>query len=100
MVNNFNVNILFRFVKEKLSSIIKTEEQYVFLCHLVGPFLQRFNSDRPQYVMEITIELYQLLEQVDKSVTHLKYMDSICDLLYPFTPFWVNVGLRQLIGKV
>lgn len=91
-MKNVNINCLFRFVKEKLSSIIKTEEQYVFLCHLVGPFLQRFNNDRPQYVMEITIELYQLLEQVDKSVTHLNYMDSICDLLYPLIHVLVNLG--------
>lgn len=76
--------IWFRFVKEKLSPIIKTEEQYVFLCHLVGPFLDRFNTDRPRCVMDLTSELYQLLEKVDKNVMHLNYMDPICDLLYPF----------------
>lgn len=75
---------------------MKTEEQYVFLCHLVGPFLQRFNSDRPQYVMEITIELYQLLEQVDKSITHFNYMDSICDLLYPFNSCFGKSGSDEV----
>uniref|UniRef100_T1I0L3 Mediator of RNA polymerase II transcription subunit 23 n=1 Tax=Rhodnius prolixus TaxID=13249 RepID=T1I0L3_RHOPR len=72
-----------QFVKEKLSPLIKTEEQLLFLCHLIGPFLHRFNTDRPKGVYELTIELYRCLEQVDKEVTQMNYMDPICDLLYP-----------------
>uniref|UniRef100_T1HR14 Mediator of RNA polymerase II transcription subunit 23 n=1 Tax=Rhodnius prolixus TaxID=13249 RepID=T1HR14_RHOPR len=71
-----------QFVKEKLSPLIKTEEQLLFLCHLIGPFLHRFNTDRPKGVYELTIELYRCLEQVDKEVTQMNYMDPICDLLY------------------
>lgn len=73
-------------MKEKAKALIKTEEQFLFLCHLVGPFLQRLNAERPRCVLELTIELYELLEQVDKAVPQLKYMDPICDLLYPFVP--------------
>lgn len=71
-----------QFVKEKIHPVVKTEEQFLFLCHLVGPFLQRFNTDRPKCVTDLTVELYELLEQVDKNVTHMSYMDPICDLLY------------------
>jgi len=78
----------FRFVKEKAKPVVKTEEQFLYLCHLVGPFLQRVNSERPRCMLELTLELYELLEQVDKSVAHLKYMDPICDLLYPFKLNW------------
>lgn len=74
----------FRFVKEKLSPEIRTEVQLLFLCHLVGPFLQRFNSDLSRAVMDITIALYELLAQIDKAQPHLQYIDPICDLLYPF----------------
>lgn len=74
----------FRFVKEKLSPEIRTETQLLFLCHLVGPFLQRFNSDLSRTVMDITITLYELLANIDKAQPHLLYIDPICDLLYPF----------------
>lgn len=30
-------------IKDSLSTVIQTEPQFLFLCHLVGPFLQRFN---------------------------------------------------------
>ncbi|KAK6627240.1 Mediator of RNA polymerase II transcription subunit 23 [Polyplax serrata] len=80
------ISTLPTFVKEKAKALIKTEEQFLFLCHLVGPFLQRLNAERPRCVLELTIELYELLEQVDKAVPQLKYMDPICDLLYPFVP--------------
>ncbi|KAG8223893.1 hypothetical protein J437_LFUL004729 [Ladona fulva] len=73
-----------QFVKECLRPLVRTEEQLLFLCHLVGPFLQRFNTDHPRCVMDLTLQLYESLEQVDKSVPVLRYMDPICDLLYPF----------------
>ncbi|KAK6629094.1 hypothetical protein RUM43_002911 [Polyplax serrata] len=67
------ISTLPTFVKEKAKALIKTEEQFLFLCHLVGPFLQRLNAERPRCVLELTIELYELLEQVDKAVPQLKY---------------------------
>lgn len=77
--------------------MVKTEEQFLFLCHLVGPFLQRFNTDRPRCVTDLTVELYELLEQVDKNVTHMQYMDPICDLLYPFR--LINFELNLSLGS-
>lgn len=71
-------------MKDKLSPEIHTEAQLLYLCHLVGPFLQRFNSDLSRAVRDITLALYELLAQVDKAQTHLQYIDPICDLLYPF----------------
>lgn len=87
-VSIFNLqyyNDNFRFIKEKLMPVIQTELQFLFLCHLVGPFLHRFNSDLPRAVIEITIIFYELLEQIDKAQAHLTYIDPICDLLYPLT---------------
>lgn len=77
-------NYVFRFIKEKLSVEVHTETQLLYMCHLVGPFLQRFNSDVSRAVMDITITLYELLAHIDKSQQHLQYIDPLCDLLYPF----------------
>nr|XP_029709787.1 mediator of RNA polymerase II transcription subunit 23 [Aedes albopictus] len=72
------------YIKENFKPIIKTEYQLINLCHLVGPFLNRLSTERPRAVSDITLILYELLEQVDKAQpsTALKYMDPICDLLY------------------
>lgn len=84
-------------MKEKAKPVVKTEEQFLYLCHLVGPFLQRLNAERPRCMLGLTVELYELLEQVDKSVTHLKYMDPICDLLYPLLK---RITLRAISNKI
>ncbi|KAG8259816.1 Mediator of RNA polymerase II transcription subunit 23 [Homalodisca vitripennis] len=89
-----------KFVKEKLSVAIKTEEQFLFLCHLVGPFLQRLNTERPRSIVEITATLYHLLEQVDKNVTHLNHIDSICDLLYHIKYMFVGDSMRADIEGI
>ncbi|XP_066992222.1 mediator of RNA polymerase II transcription subunit 23 isoform X2 [Anabrus simplex] len=89
-----------QFVKEKVHPVVKTEEQFLFLCHLVGPFLQRFNTDRPRCVMDLTVELYELLEQVDKNVTHMKYMDPICDLLYHIKYMFVGDLMKNEVEAI
>lgn len=74
----------FRFVKERLTPVIRSEEQYLFLCHLIGPFLSRFNVDRPSpCILDLTVELFTALNQVNSANEELKYIDPICDLLYP-----------------
>jgi len=44
----------FSFMKENLKPVIKTEEQFLFVCHLVGPFLQRFHLERTRCMLEVT----------------------------------------------
>lgn len=79
---------LFRFIKEKLQPVVNSEEQLIYACHLIGPTLARFNAERPHCVVELAVSLYEMLEQVDRLQTHLKYMDPVCDLLYPFTNYF------------
>ncbi|XP_015604323.1 mediator of RNA polymerase II transcription subunit 23 isoform X1 [Cephus cinctus] len=71
-----------QFIKEKLQPVVSSEEQLIFACHLIGPTLARFNAERPRCVVELAVSLYEMLEQVDRTQSHLKYMDPICDLLY------------------
>lgn len=70
-------------VREKFLPIVRTEEQLLFVYHLVGPFMQRLNSERyTRHLIDLTLQLYRILGKVDKEVTHLKFMDPICDILY------------------
>jgi len=81
MINLIN----FRLVTEGLLPIVKNEIQFLYVCHMIGPFLQRFNGEKPQMVCRLTVALYDLLSSVDRETPgeeELFYMDIFCDLLY------------------
>jgi len=56
--------LVFRFIKEQVKPVVETERQFLFVCHLIGPFLQRFQQERSYCCVEVkdmlTIELYTL----------------------------------------
>lgn len=86
-------------LKERFKPIVKTEEQYIFLCHLVAPFLQRFHAERTRYAVEITLELYEILETVDKNCEHLRFMDPICDLLYHIKYMFIGDSVKAEVER-
>ncbi|KAK7100374.1 mediator of RNA polymerase II transcription subunit 23-like isoform X2 [Littorina saxatilis] len=89
-----------QFVREKLRPVIRTEEQLLFLCHLIGPFLQRFHLERTRCLMELTVELYEILVKVDKQGEHMRYIDPICDFLYHIKYMFVGDGVKNEVEKV
>ncbi|ELT94621.1 hypothetical protein CAPTEDRAFT_178592 [Capitella teleta] len=94
------LSILPAFLKEKLRPLVKSEAQFLFVCHLVGPFLQRFHTERTRCLLELTVELYEMLENVDKSVDHLHHMDPITDFLYHIKYMWVGDGVKHEVEKI
>ncbi|KAL9875432.1 mediator of RNA polymerase II transcription subunit 23-like [Glossina fuscipes fuscipes] len=72
------------YVEKKLKPCVHTKSQLVFLCHVVGPFLQLIEQETPKPVAGVDILLNEMLEVVDKhhEPTPLEYMDPICDLLH------------------
>lgn len=85
------ISVVPKFIKDNLVTIIKTEYQLLYLCHLVGPFLQRFNIA----IMELTSTLYELLDKIDKLQEHLNFMDPICDLLYHIKYMFVGDMMKN-----
>ncbi|KAL1517084.1 hypothetical protein ABEB36_000893 [Hypothenemus hampei] len=65
-------------IKECMPQVVRTEEQFLFICHLVGPFLQRLNT----VLQTLTTTLYELIVCVDSHQNKMKYMDQICDFFY------------------
>lgn len=88
-----------RWVREKLPLVVHTEAQFLFVCHLVGPFLQRFNINNLN-ITELPIVLYELLAQVDHAQAKLEYMDSICDLLYHIKYMFVGDSMKKDVEGV
>ena len=87
-----------------MKPIIESEAQFLFVCHLVGPLLQRFHNERTRCIMELTLALYELLVAVDHKTAssssssgdnqHLYAMDPICDFLYHIKYMFVGDGVR------
>jgi len=92
-------------VRDRLIKLVETEEQMLFIFHLVGPFLQRLHSDRFMRVLfELTVQLYEILLRVDRCVPHMKYMDAVCDLLYhikyQFTGDSVKADAERIVRQL
>ncbi|KAL5016931.1 hypothetical protein ScPMuIL_006520 [Solemya velum] len=94
------LSLLPQFLREKVKPIVATEEQYLFICHLVGPFLQRFHSERTRCLLDLTVELYEILVIVDKSCKELHYIDPITDFLYHIKYMFVGDGVKTEVEKL
>ncbi|XP_058805246.1 mediator of RNA polymerase II transcription subunit 23-like isoform X2 [Phymastichus coffea] len=89
-----------QFVKEKLQPIVNTEEQLIFACHLIGPTLNRFNVERPKCISDLTVILYEMLEKVNHTQSHLKQMDPVCDLLYHLKYMFVGNSMKNEVDAI
>ncbi|TKS76045.1 Mediator of RNA polymerase II transcription subunit 23 [Collichthys lucidus] len=76
------LSLIPKFLSETLKPVIQTEFQLLYVYHLVGPFLQRFQQERTRCMLEIGVAFYEMLQAVDQHCQHLSYMDPICDFLY------------------
>ncbi len=60
-------------VRDKMSPLVKTEEQLLFIYHLAGPFLQRLHSERyMRPLFDLTVQFYKILQKVDRDAKHMK----------------------------
>jgi len=48
-------------MRDKLKPVVKTEEQFLFVCHLVGPFFQRFHIERTRCMLDVSCAANYLL---------------------------------------
>lgn len=90
-------------VREKLKPIVRTEEQLLYVCHVVSPSFARLDKDYHRQLLEVTTVLYELIQTVDVSYgpnKPLKYMDSICDLLYHIKYMFVGDSMKSELEKI
>ena len=94
------VSLLTTFLKERVKPKLETEEQFIFVCHLLAPFLQRFYVERTRIVMDVTIELYELLGIIDQKCERLRFIDSICDLLYHIKYMFTGDSVKNEVETI
>lgn len=94
------VNLLPAFLKDRVKPKMETEEQFLFVCHLVCPFLRRFYNERTRIVMDVTVELYECLGIIDRSCEKIRHMDAICDLLYHIKYMFTGDSVKHEIESI
>lgn len=90
-------------VREKLKPIVRTEEQLLYVCHVVSPSFARLDKDYHRQLLEVTTVLYELIQIVDMSYgpsKPLKYMDNVCDLLYHIKYMFVGDSMKSELEKI
>uniref|UniRef100_A0A286XRX2 Mediator of RNA polymerase II transcription subunit 23 n=1 Tax=Cavia porcellus TaxID=10141 RepID=A0A286XRX2_CAVPO len=94
------LSLIPKFLTEVLIPIVKTEFQLLYVYHLVGPFLQRFQQERTRCMIEIGVAFYDMLLNVDQCSTHLHYMDPICDFLYHMKYMFTGDSVKEQVEKI
>ncbi|XP_020892514.2 mediator of RNA polymerase II transcription subunit 23 [Exaiptasia diaphana] len=88
------------FIRTRVTPLVNNEAQFLYVCCLVGPFLQRFQLERTRCLQEIVIELYHLLEKVDRESQHLHHVETICDFLYHIKYMFIGDMVRDEVQKI
>uniref|UniRef100_A0A6Q2Y1C4 Mediator of RNA polymerase II transcription subunit 23 n=1 Tax=Esox lucius TaxID=8010 RepID=A0A6Q2Y1C4_ESOLU len=94
------LSLIPKFLSEVLKPIVKTEFQLLYVYHLVGPFLQRFQQERTRCMLEIGVAFYEMLQAVDQHSQHLSYMDPICDFLYHIKYMFTGDSVKDQVEKI
>ncbi|KAL5478126.1 hypothetical protein EMCRGX_G025007 [Ephydatia muelleri] len=81
--------------------LVQNEMQLLFVCHLVGPVLNRLNTERPKALLEVVLELYHMLQAVDtQQGGQMQCSDTICDFLYHIKYMHIGDQIREEVEKV
>ncbi|KAG1929514.1 mediator of RNA polymerase II transcription subunit [Pimephales promelas] len=94
------LSLIPKFLSEVLKPIVKTEFQLLYVYHLVGPFLQRFQQERTRCMLEIGVAFYEMLQAVDQHIKHLSYMDPICDFLYHIKYMFTGDSVKDQVERI
>ncbi|XP_043923926.1 mediator of RNA polymerase II transcription subunit 23 [Protopterus annectens] len=94
------LSLIPKFLSEVLKPLVKTEYQLLYVYHLVGPFLQRFQQERTRCMLEVGIAFYEMLQNADQYNNHLLYVDPICDFLYHMKYMFIGDGIKEQVEKI
>ncbi|KAK7906948.1 hypothetical protein WMY93_015560 [Mugilogobius chulae] len=94
------LSLIPKFLSETLKPVVKTEFQLLYVYHLVGPFLQRFQQERTRCMLEIGVAFYEMLQAVDQHCQHLSYMDPICDFLYHIKYMYTGDSVKEQVDQI
>ncbi|CAF1149500.1 unnamed protein product [Adineta steineri] len=87
-------------VQTRLSQTIKTENQLLLAFQLIGPFLQRIQTESTKLLLEFVIVPYDLIARVDAHQQSFVNVDTIANFLYHIKYIVVGDAIRDRIETV
>uniref|UniRef100_A0A5S6Q811 Mediator of RNA polymerase II transcription subunit 23 n=1 Tax=Trichuris muris TaxID=70415 RepID=A0A5S6Q811_TRIMR len=94
------LQLLVQAVKTSWKLQVKTETQFLYICHLIAPLLLRLSQERSLFCFDVGIAVYEMLYNVDKQVAELRYEDLISDFLYHIKYMFLGDCVRQEADRV
>lgn len=94
-----------QFLRVQVKPKVRTETQFLFVCHLIGPFMQRWHAEKVKHIMDVATDIYEMLLAVDRSsLEELEHENVIVDLLYHMKYMFVGDGIKpetdRIIGQL
>jgi hypothetical protein len=87
-------------VQVRLLQTIKTENQLLLAFQLIGPFLQRIQTESTKLLLEFVIVPYDLIARVDSHQQSFINVDTIANFLYHIKYIVVGDAIRDRIETV
>ncbi|CAF4990293.1 unnamed protein product, partial [Rotaria sp. Silwood1] len=87
-------------VQTQLLQTIKTENQLLLAFQLIGPFLQRIQTESTKLLLEFVIVPYDLIARVDHHQQSFMNVDTIANFLYHIKYIVVGDAIRDRIETV
>ena len=76
-INQSILQTLPELVREKLSALVRTEEQLLFVIHVTGPFLQRLHAERyMRPLFDLAVQYYRMLAKARTESLTTCYLSS------------------------
>ncbi|KHJ47756.1 hypothetical protein D918_01913 [Trichuris suis] len=94
------LQLLVQAMKTSWKLQVKTETQFLYVCHLTAPLLLRLSQERSKCCYDVGIAVYEMLYNVDKQVAELQYEDLICDFLYHIKYMFLGDSMRHETDRV
>lgn len=89
------------FLKKSITPIVNKEEQFLYICHLIGPCLHRLHDERTRVLRHLIEEMYHILEKALRNCNNkLQHMEIITDILYYYKYKFIGNDMDDTINKV
>jgi mediator of RNA polymerase II transcription subunit 23 len=89
-----------KFLKERKQDLVKTENQFLFICKLIGPFLSKIHMENTNLLIDFTQELYEMIYLVDQTHAELFHIETICNFFYHLKYRHIGESIKDKIHSL
>nr|CAB3263735.1 mediator of RNA polymerase II transcription subunit 23-like [Phallusia mammillata] len=94
------LSLVSQLLKDEIRPIVETELQMLYVYHLIGPYIPRYQVERTRCMMDVALVLYDILLRVSKHTKEIRFVDEIADFLYHVKYMHIGVVINDKIEEV